>query len=204
MKLVYDQSFGATTSDFTAQVFRMKTAGVRFLIVTGDYSNYVKVLQNADQQDLKLDVFNPISNAYDPRFIQLAGPLAEKTIIYSNQVMFDGEDAAAVPEVGEFNSWLERVDTSATPDVFALYGWTACKMFVQAAIAAGPNLTRDALRAVLAGVTSFDGNGLLAQANPAAKEPPTCYLMLQVQNGAWQRRDDPDSGFRCDGEYLRA
>ncbi|MEY2405250.1 MAG: hypothetical protein QOG39_166 [Acidimicrobiaceae bacterium] len=203
MKLVYEQSFGATTTDFTAQIFRMKTAGVRFLIVTGDYSNYVKVLQNADQQDLKLDVFNPISNAYDPRFIQLAGSLAEGTIIYSNQVLFDGEDAAAVPEVGEFNSWLKRVDAGASPDVFALYGWTACKMFVQAATAIGPNLTREALKNVLASVTSFDGNGLLAQANPAGKVPPTCYLMLQVHSGGWQRRDDPESGFRCDGEYLR-
>lgn len=202
-RLVYDATFGATTQDFTAQVFRMKTAGVRFLIVTGDAPTYAEILQAADQQDLALDVFSPISNAYDARFLQLAGELAEGTIVYAPHVLYAGEDAASVPEAGEFTTWLSRVDPNAIPDVFAIFGWTSCQLFVEAAIAVGPNLTRAALREALGAITTFDGNGLLAPANPAAKEPPTCYLMLEVRGGRWQRRDSPADAYRCDGGYLR-
>jgi ABC-type branched-subunit amino acid transport system substrate-binding protein len=203
MRLVYDATYGATTSDFTAQVFRMKTAGVRFLIVTGDAPTYARVLQSADQQDLDLDVFNPISNAYDGRYLELAGDLAEGTIIYATHVMFAGEDAASVPEVAEFTTWLRRIDPGAVPDVFGLYGWMSCQLFVRAATAVGPNLTRQALRDALGTITSFDGNGLIAPGNPAGKEPPTCYVVLEVRGGQWQRRDTPADGFRCDGTYLR-
>ena len=201
-RTVYEATFGATTQDFTAQVFRMKTAGVRFLIVTGDAPSYDRVLQAVDQQDLELDVFNPISNAYDARFLDLSGELAEGTIIYATHVLFGGEDSS-VPEVNEFLTWLGRIDPGAVPDVFALYGWTSCLLFVQAATAVGPNLTRAALRDALATITTFDGNGLLAPTNPAGKEPPNCYIIVEVRGGAWQRRDTPPGEFRCDGTYLR-
>ena len=54
MQVVHDQGFGATTTDFTAQIFRMKNAGVRFLIVTGDTGSYAKILQAANQKDFPL------------------------------------------------------------------------------------------------------------------------------------------------------
>jgi ABC-type branched-subunit amino acid transport system substrate-binding protein len=202
MNLVYDQTYSATTTDFTAQVFRMKSQGVRYLIVTGESSISARVLQAANQQGLKLDVFNPIANTYDTKFLQLAGGLAEGTIVSANTVMYVGEDAAVVPEVAAFDTWMRRLDPNAILDVFSIFGWTSCVMFVQAAKAAGPHLTRASLLAQLAKITSFDGNGLLAPANPAGKVPPTCYLMLQVKNGKWQRRDGPNAGFRCDGSYV--
>ena len=46
-------------------------------------------------------------------------------------------------------------------------------------------------------------NGIVAPANPAGKEPPTCYLVMQVRDGKFQRLDTPPPGFRCDGGYVR-
>jgi ABC-type branched-subunit amino acid transport system substrate-binding protein len=201
-KLVYDQRYGATTTDFTAQVFRMKSSGVRMLAMTGDAPSYARVLQAANQQALKLDVFNPISNAYDVRFQQIAGNLTEGTIIYSASVAYAGEDAAAVPAVADFNTWMRRVEPDFTPEVFALYGWLSCEMFVQAATAIGPRLTRKAMRDQLATVTRFDGRGLIAPGNPAGKKASNCYVLFQVTRGKWVRRDTPPDKFRCDGTYL--
>lgn len=201
--VVYDQTFSAATQDFTAHVFRMRTAGVRFLIVVGDAATYSRVLHAADQQDLDLEVFNPVANAYDPAFFDLAGDLAEGTIIYAHHVMYAGEDAAAVPEVREFTTWMARTDPRQTLDVFALFGWTSCLLFIDAATAVGPQLTREALLRHLSGVTEYNSRGLLAPSNPAGKEPPGCYVILQVRDGAWHRVDTPPTGWRCDGTYLR-
>lgn len=203
LNIVYDQTFSAATQDFTAHVFRMRTAGVRWLVVTGDAATYARILQSADQQDLDLDVFNPVANAYDPAYLDLAGDLTEGTVIYANHVMYAGEDASAVPEVSEFTTWMSRIDPQQTLDVFALYGWTSCLLFIDAATAVGPQLTREALREHLAGVTEYDGHGLVAPANPAGKEPPLCYVLLQMRGGSWQRVDTPARDFRCDGTYVR-
>lgn len=201
-KIVYDQTYGATTQDFTAQVFRMRSDGVRFLIMTGDTASYARVLQAADQQGFELDVFNPISNAYDPKYLKLAGSLAEGTIIYATHALFLGEDSGTVPEVDEYRTWLSRIDPNATPDVFGLYGWTSCQMFVDAAREVGPNLTREALLAQLGTLTEYDARGLIAPNNPAEKRPPECYVMLQLKGSTWERLDTPPGGFRCDGSYL--
>lgn len=202
-KLVYDGSYGGSTQDFTAQVFRMKTQGVRMLVMTGDVVSYARVLQAAQQQGLDLDVFNPIGNAYDPKFFELAGDLAEGTMIYNYAALYLGEDAGTNPEVRDLLAWLKRVDPKARPDSFAVFGWTSCVLFLQAAKAVGPNLTRAALLEQLQKITNFDGNGLLAPSNPAANEAGKCYLMQQFRNGKWGRIDTPAGGFRCDSEFLR-
>jgi branched-chain amino acid transport system substrate-binding protein len=201
-KVVYDQTFSAATQDFTAHVFRMRTAGVRFLIVVADAATYSRVLQSADQQNLDLEVFNPVANAYDPAYFEFAGNLAEGTVIYANHVMYAGEDAASVPEVDEFTTWMARIDPRQTLDVFALYGWTSCLLFIDAATAVGPQLTREALLEHLRGVTEYESRGLLAPSNPAGKVPPSCYALLEVRGGAWHRLDTPPDGWRCDSTYL--
>jgi hypothetical protein len=44
---------------------------------------------------------------------------------------------------------------------------------------------------------------MLAPAGPASKRPPTCFLIIGVQNGKFARVDPP-SGFICDrGGYYR-
>jgi len=44
---------------------------------------------------------------------------------------------------------------------------------------------------------------MIAPSNPAGKEPATCYLVMVVKGGKFQRLDTPAPGFRCDGSYVR-
>lgn len=200
--VVYKDFVSAVSSDFTAQVFRMKTAGVRALVMMAEAAGYAQFLRAAEQQGLKLEVYYPISNAYDQRFLKLAGPLAEGAIISHPYAMYGGEDAPAIPEVAEFNSWYKKIDSSATIDTMALFGWTSCKLFAQAANAAGPKLTRTALLTELGKITKFDAGGMLSVSNPAGKQPGTCYVVFTVKDGRFQRLD-PASGLRCDGGFYR-
>ena len=74
---------------------------------------------------------------------------------------------------------------------------------MQALKAAGPKAKRADVLAQLRKITSFDGSGMLAPANPAGKKPPTCWLLTVVKNGQFVRTD-PQKGFRCDGPYYYA
>jgi hypothetical protein len=58
--------------------------------------------------------------------------------------------------------------------------------------------TRPALTKALQGITSFDGGGIAAPSNPAAKKPPSCYLLIDVKAGKFVRDPaDPPSGYIC-------
>jgi branched-chain amino acid transport system substrate-binding protein len=201
-KITYEGTYEPGQTDFTADVLRMKSSGVKFLYIVGDQGTYEHFLQNAHQQSWKPEVVNLISNAYDPTFIAAAGTdVAEGVIVTGQQALYDGEDAGPVPEIGTMLSWFDRIQRGYKPDIFALYGWLSCRMFTDAAQAIGPRLTRQALLAQMAKLTRYDGYGMIGVGNPAQKVPSTCYGVYQIKGGKWVRLDPPQ-GFRCDGQYL--
>ena len=85
-----------------------------------------------------------------------------------------------------------------------MYGWVSAALFVQALKAAGANPTRGSVLAQLSKITSFNAAGLLAPANPAQKKPASCYVMMQIKNGKYQRTQPTTSGFSCDSSYYYA
>jgi hypothetical protein len=47
-------------------------------------------------------------------------------------------------------------------------------------------------------------HGLIAPANPGTKQAPTCYILIRVNNGKFERFDSPPPNFRCaDGGYFK-
>jgi ABC-type branched-subunit amino acid transport system substrate-binding protein len=118
--------------------------------------------------------------------------------------MYLGEDSGGIPEVGLFQTWMHRTHPDANADLFAAYGWSSARLFVQALQAAGPRATRASLQAALKSVHQFNDNGFLAQTDPGGKGPPVCYLMVKVAGGHFSRVDDPPNGYRCDGSYFNA
>jgi hypothetical protein len=84
-----------------------------------------------------------------------------------------------------------------------VYGWASARLFVQALEAAGPKATRAGVIAALKKIDDFDSNGLLAKTGPASKRPATCYAMVTIKGGKYQRLDPP-SGYRCDGQFTFA
>jgi ABC-type branched-subunit amino acid transport system substrate-binding protein len=201
-KITYEGTYEPGQTDFTADVLRMKSAGVKFLYIVGDQGTYEHFLQNAHQQGWKPEVVNLIFNAYDPTFISIAGAdVAEGVIVTGQSALYDGEDAGSVPEIATMLSWFDRIERGYKPDIFALYGWLSCEMFTDAAKAIGSRLTRQALLAQMAKLTRYDGNGIIGVGNPAQKLPTTCYGVYQIKGAKWVRLD-PQQGFRCDGQYL--
>ena len=84
---------------------------------------------------------------------------------------------------------------------------TASTSSVWASSMRGSSPSRGSLLQALSKVTSFNGNNIIAPTDPAQRNNGTCYLLAQIQNGQFQRINDPaltgsTHGYRCDYSYY--
>jgi ABC-type branched-subunit amino acid transport system substrate-binding protein len=197
---VYERGFQATETDFTADVVRMKSSGVRGIyLVSTDDKTTARLAKAMAQQGFKPDFF--VAN-YMPTMSALAGTAVENVYSASPFGLFAGEDSGINPETRLFNEWFQKVRPGAKPDLFALYGWAQGRLFFQALQAAGPKATRADLNRELAKVTKFSSGDIVGDAGPGTKRPSICYVIAQIKQGKYTRID-PAKGFRCDGTYFR-
>ncbi len=202
----YARGIAASETDFTADIIRMRDAGVDFLYLNAiNASVLALVLKQAKQQNWRPEVIAS-GVAYDGEFFELLGdPAAAEGLFFdSASAMFLGEDRDTVPMVGEFLDWMEETHPGVEPDLFAMYGWVSAMLFVQALEAAGEDPTRQDIVDALGEIDSFDADGMLSEADVAAKEPSECYLLGQVRDGEFVRVLPEDEGFTCEpGGYHR-
>jgi len=208
--VVLDPALPATTTDFTEQVVAMKNAGVQIVFLEQEPQNYASaIFRDLTQQD-----FHPVvvlgAPSYNPQLVANAGGAAAVDGAYLEQPasLYQGEDAAQIPAVSTFTTWVQKVSPGFTPDYFTLVGWLCAELFTQALRDAGTDPSRGSLLQALRKISSFSSGDLIPVSDPAGKVPITCYLMGQVSGGTFQRLDDPpvdgpDHGFRCDGTYYR-
>src|SRR5438270_11928811 len=202
-KFVYNRTIEPTEANFSSDVVNMQSAGVKGIFFAGEVGVFVRMAKAMKQQNFSVPFANWGANAYDQAFVTSdAAPAPNGAILDQQLAMYGGEDN--LPEVQLFNKWLKQVDPGRKPDIFAAFGWESGRLFVQALTAAGAKPTRAGVVAELKKIDNFDGNGMLAPAGPASKRPPTCFLVINVQNGKFVRADPP-SGFICNqGDYFHA
>jgi ABC-type branched-subunit amino acid transport system substrate-binding protein len=199
---VYERGYQPTETDFTADVVRMKSAGVKFFMTGGDVKTAARLAKAMQAQNFKPDAFVAFGTAYDASFPKLAGTAGEGVLNVATQAMYLGEDSAYNPEVKLFLTWLNKVKPGYQPDLFAAYGWGSGRLFTKAATDAGPKLTRAGLLAAMRKIDQWNGFGMFPPAGPASKRPATCFIMEQVRDGKFVRWNSPPPGFLCNGHFL--
>jgi ABC-type branched-subunit amino acid transport system substrate-binding protein len=205
--IAYVRDIAATETDFTTDVMSMRSDHVNVVDLTAlDWQVAAEFVQDAAAQNWHPGLIFSTGTTYADQFISHAGgPAATNGIqIGQAQALYLGQDAKSLPADKLFIKYVKQVSPSWTPDLFTLYGWTSAVLFVQALKAAGPNPTRGSVLARLKKITSFSAGGLLAPADPAQKKPASCYVMLQIKNGTFQRTQPKKSGFSCNSSYYDA
>jgi ABC-type branched-subunit amino acid transport system substrate-binding protein len=200
---VYSRTIEPTEANFSSDVVNMQQKGVKGIFMAGEVGVFVRMAKAMKQQNFSIPFANWGANTYDPAFVTAdAAPATTGAILDQQLAMYAGEDN--IPEVQLFLKWLKQVDPSRKPDIFAAFGWASARLFTQALAAAGPKPTRASVMAELKKIDTFDSNGMLAPAGPASKRPPSCFMVIKVDNGKFVRADPP-SGFICNqGDYFRA
>lgn len=200
-KVVHDESYGATDTDFTGAIIRMKSAGVQLTYInTTDGATTARFVNAAKAQNVDWPLIFG-ATAYDSNFLQQAGNNAEGVINDQQFAMFfNTDEASRVPAVKDFQKWMNYVNSDQTKDIFASYGWTSAELFVDALKKAGAKAQRKTLFSALKTFTNYDSGGMFAPANPAQKKPAVCWIIDKVQGGKFVRiAPSPSTGFYCTG-----
>lgn len=175
-----------------------------FFELTENAANAATMVQNERQAGCPKDLLNIIPIAYDQAFIaDYAGPKSDLNGIqgYAEYALFFNKDEAAQnPEVKLFQDWYERTYPGVPINLYGMFSWADDRLFQQAAEAVNGPLTRKSLMASLRKIHDFGDYGMLAPTDPSSGGPH-CYLLYQIQNGAFERVT-PKTGFRCDGKFL--
>ena len=206
-QIVYSRTYGPLESDFTTDVIKMQQAGVQAVNLTAVDANVAaKFMQEAHTQGFHPALVFSGGPIYTSDFVQEAGGASVVDGMYLNQTqaLYLGGDADSVPAVGQFLKWVHGLYPGFAPDIFTIYGWTSAALYVQGLKNAGSSPTSQTLLHALGQVHEFTADGLLAQSDPAGKQPASCYLLARITNGQFVRTDMPASGFRCDAPYYTA
>lgn len=199
-KFVYKDAVEATDTNFTPDILRMEAEGVKVVEMELTAQDCATLIQEEAQQNWH--PINILYFAYDRQFVQLAGGAqnADGTVGWTDSPLYFGQqDARDIPEVGLFQTWMAKTNSSQTLDTYAWSGWAQAELFVDALKAAGPKATRAGLLAALRNIKSYNGNGFVAPTDPADKQASNCFVLWQVENGKFVRVDTPATGYDCAG-----
>jgi len=203
-KVIYEDDFNPAQSNFTADVVRMRSQGVKMVYLIALNAPDAAIFSaEAAQQGFHPQLW-ACAVCYFGGYVSESGGAANVNGQYLNvgSALFLGDPS--VPEVPLYLKWLAKAAPGFSPDQFSAYSWADAALFVHALSQAGPHLTQKAVDAALAATNQFTDNGMMAPAGIGAKKPSNCYLMLQIQNGSFTKVGDPASGFLCNAPYYSA
>jgi ABC-type branched-subunit amino acid transport system substrate-binding protein len=191
------------TANYTPYVKDMIKKGVRYIGMLADFESIVRLQKAMKQQGWKPDVRDWDSVAYSPNYLTQGGAAVEESLVFLNTSLF--EEASSNPEMQLYQAWLQRVFPGAKPDYFGMYAWSAGRLFVKAAAAVGPKLTRKALLDQVKTIHSWDAFGMHAAHDIGAKRESPCFLYIWVKGAKFVRKAPTGSGWICNlGGLVKA
>jgi ABC-type branched-subunit amino acid transport system substrate-binding protein len=208
-KVVYVHATPETQTDFTANVIAMKDAGVKLLFLDQLPEIYTAaILKSLAQQSYHPQVILG-AGSYSNSLVSNAGGAGnvDGAAVNQNSSFYLGQDSALIPSIATFNKWVGIASPGFKADIFSFYGWLSAELFTQGLRNAGSDPSRGSLLRALSKITSFSGDNIEIPVNPVAKTVSNCYILGQIENGNYQRVDDPPvasstHGYRCDYAYI--
>jgi ABC-type branched-subunit amino acid transport system substrate-binding protein len=194
----YALSGAAPQSALTPFIQQIKSSGSTFVYDDVTTSSMVLVRREAQLQGVNtVKVWECNSGCYDPNFYKQGGSAVNGTYASLLDLPYE-TDYKANPQLDKLVTdlgGLGNVDNNAINSyVMALLFQDA----VNKATANGGTLDRQTLFAALKDEHSFNADGIIGATDVGARTPSDCQVLVQLQNGAWQRVDPVQPGtFDC-------
>jgi ABC-type branched-subunit amino acid transport system substrate-binding protein len=180
-----------TETNYVGVASQMKNNGDDGFITLLEFNGAAKFAQAIKQVGWQPKAPHFGAQAYGPQLPQVAGPAADGALLALTHQIVEGGDAA----MQNFAQIYEASSSGQALDFFAIMGWTAAKLCVDAIAAAGPAPTRDAVMGALQGQTNYTADGILAPRDPAGHHGPTQFVIVTLEGGQWKRVFPDSSGF---------
>lgn len=185
---VADESYGATDSDMTPQLNKIKnTAGVEAVLNPGFGQGPAIVTRNYAQLGIKLPLYQSHGVA-SKSFIELAGPAAEGVRLPAPAILIGDKLADNDPQkpvVAQYKSSYEKT-TGQPVSTFGGYGYDGIQLVaraIESAKSSDPKKIRDALEATK-GYVGVTGIYTFAPADHLGLGTDS-FRMLVIRNGDW-------------------
>jgi ABC-type branched-subunit amino acid transport system substrate-binding protein len=202
-----DAEFGASglspASAYTPFAAAIKENSSTYARVGLDYRGTVNLMKEAGVQGVDtVKVWDCSLQCYTKKLLDEGGDAVEGLYVWTGFTPFE---EAGTNEV--LDAFLEAVPEDQR-DGFAAQAWAAAELFARAvddAVAAtgSPNITRQDLLAATNEIDDFDAGGFMGATDIAGKVASSCYVLMQVQDGAFVRVHPEAPGeFDCDGEIV--
>ncbi len=184
MALVERTSYKRGATDFSSQVARLRAAGCDFVVLATVVRETVAVMAEARKIGWEVDMLVTASG-YSAQTHELGGDAVEG--LYGVTVLPHPYAEGADPALAD---WIDRYRArfGVAPNVWSAMGYTIADLFIQAADAAGPELTIEGFVSAMASLhTEGDIFG-----GPAYRFSPDDHLgnrygrIAQIRDGRWE------------------
>jgi ABC-type branched-subunit amino acid transport system substrate-binding protein len=192
-----------TNANYASIVEKFQTDGVQYFSMYSDDSSAERMLSAMQQANWSPQVADWIIEEYSPEFAQQTAPESNGGLVDDTSVA-SYEDVSANPGLQLMESWLNRTAPGWHHDFFAILAWSAGLAFEQAAKAAGPDLTRQAVLGQLQQIHNWTGDGVTPPVDIGNKIPSKCFVYMKIENGAYQRvYPGAANTYDCTGGYFQ-
>ncbi len=177
------EAFTTGLSDFTPLLTRVRESGAEVIILDAFFADNVTMIRQIHEQQIGVKAFLGAFNMEFPMLIRQLGSAAEGmlgTVTWEPGITAPGTEQISQAYVDGFTAKFKR-----TPSPLSMHGYAAAKTVlaaIDAVLASGAPLTRDALRNAIA---KTDLTLPLERVQFASSGEPLNYprVVIQIQNG---------------------
>jgi ABC-type branched-subunit amino acid transport system substrate-binding protein len=199
----YALSGAAPQSALTPFIQVIKSSGSTFVYDDVTTASMVLVRREAQLQGVNsVKVWECNSGCYDPSFYKQGGAAVNGTYALMLNLPYLS-DYQANPTLNKLVTQLGGTDNFNNN---ALNSFVSALLFQDAvtkAAANGGTLSRQTLFTALNNEHSFNADGIIGTTDVGNRVPSNCQIIVQLQNGVWQRVDPVKPGtFDCDSANV--
>ena len=199
----YALSGAAPQSALTPFIQVIKSSGSSFVYVDVTTASMVLMRREAQLQGVNtVKVWECNSGCYDPAFYQQGGATVNGTyaLMLNLPYLSDYKDNPTLNKLVTQLGGVNNINNNA------INSFNMALLFqdaVQKAVATGGTLNRKTLFAALNNEHAFTAQGIIGATDVGNRIPSACQIVVQLQNGVWQRVDPVKPGtFNCSNANL--
>jgi ABC-type branched-subunit amino acid transport system substrate-binding protein len=178
---IYTQAVSPTEPNYAPYVQAMEQKGVEYVTEYSDDNSAARLSQAMQQANFTPQVVDWFAEMYTPAFLSETNGTADGNLVLMATAPY--EEVSSNPGMQLFLSWMNRVAPGFTHDIFAEFAWSAGLVFLQAAEAVGPHLTRAALLQQLAQIHSLPADDTVQPPEDfGSKIPSNCFSYFKINS----------------------
>lgn len=203
-EFVYDATYNVIgEANWAPFAQAIADAGVEFFTFVGDGAYLAQLQAAMDQIESAPAIMMLESNFYDPEYGGEVAGLTPETLVLVRSPFWPLERAAENPATQTFVDLYDAHLSRAEPSPSGMQSMSAFLLFAQSAATCdrANDLTRQCVFDTAKEVREWTAGGLHTASNPSESLPPSCALLIEVADGAfdvWRPDGDtPDDTYFC-------